>query len=64
MWEDPSQLPLLNLAMNLARYNDLMGDVSYVDGVLLAGAKQANLTAEVTLANCKDAMGFVVPPRG
>jgi hypothetical protein len=43
------------------RYNELMSDVGYVDSVLAKGAATANETAQRTLDNCKDAMGFVVP---
>jgi len=45
------------------KYTDLMSDVGYVDSVLLKGASHANETAQTTLNSCKDAMGFVVPPR-
>jgi hypothetical protein len=43
------------------RYNELMSDAAYVDSVLAKGAATANETAQRTLDNCKDAMGFVVP---
>jgi len=45
------------------RYQELMSDPGYVDGVLAKGAETANATAQQTLDNCKDAMGFVVPKR-
>jgi hypothetical protein len=40
-----------------------MEDEAYVDGVLARGAAAANETAELTLAQCKDAMGLVLPSR-
>lgn len=42
-------------------YNELMSDPSYIDGCLSRGADVANETAAQTLANVKDAMGFVPP---
>ncbi len=45
----------------LCRYNELMSDPAYVDGVLADGAATANETANRTLDACKDAMGFVLP---
>jgi hypothetical protein len=38
-----------------------MDDPGYIDGVLAQGAAAANETAEWTLAQCKDAMGLVLP---
>ena len=38
-----------------------MEDTAYVDAVLAHGAAVANETAQATLAQCKDAMGLVLP---
>uniref|UniRef100_A0A7R9V1U2 tryptophan--tRNA ligase n=1 Tax=Chlamydomonas euryale TaxID=1486919 RepID=A0A7R9V1U2_9CHLO len=46
------------------KYADLMSDPAYIDSVLTRGADAANETAARTLADCKDAMGFVLPRRG
>ena len=43
------------------KYNHLMSDPAYIDGVLEQGAEVANETAHRTLDACKDAMGFVLP---
>lgn len=43
------------------RYAELMGDLTYIDSVLAHGAEAANITASRTLADCRDAMGFVPP---
>ena len=43
------------------RYKELMADAGAIDAVLAAGAEAANETAQLTLANVKDAMGFVPP---
>jgi hypothetical protein len=40
-----------------------MDEPGYVDSVLAQGAAAANETAELTLAQCKDAMGLVLPSR-
>lgn len=50
-----------------ARYAELMSDESYIDSVLAQGADAASLAANRTLADVRDAMGFVPPyrrPRG
>ncbi|PNW83659.1 hypothetical protein CHLRE_05g238322v5 [Chlamydomonas reinhardtii] len=43
------------------KYGQLMSDVSYIDSVLAAGAEAAAATADRTLADARDAMGFVPP---
>lgn len=45
------------------KYTELMSDTTYVDGVLAAGAEAASAVAERTLADVRDAMGFVPPYR-
>jgi tryptophanyl-tRNA synthetase len=42
-----------------ARYNEALGDKAYLDGVLKKGAETANESAEWTLNNVKQAMGFM-----
>lgn len=46
-----------------AKYGELMADQSYIDAVLSKGAEAASATAEKTLADVRDAMGFVPPFR-
>eukprot|EP00617_Octactis_speculum_P023800 CAMPEP_0185765822 /NCGR_PEP_ID=MMETSP1174-20130828/33073_1 /TAXON_ID=35687 /ORGANISM="Dictyocha speculum, Strain CCMP1381" /LENGTH=390 /DNA_ID=CAMNT_0028449191 /DNA_START=139 /DNA_END=1312 /DNA_ORIENTATION=+ len=41
------------------RYADLMVDKSYLNSVLIDGAKDANLVADQTLRNARSAMGFL-----
>ncbi|KAG2422238.1 hypothetical protein HXX76_016191 [Chlamydomonas incerta] len=43
------------------KYGQLMSDVSYIDSVLARGAEAAAATADRTLADARDAMGFVPP---
>lgn len=44
-----------------ARYNEAVGDPAYLDGVLARGAEAAAEVADRTLADVRDAMGFVAP---
>ena len=44
-----------------AKYHELMGDRSYLNSVLKAGAEKASEVAEQTLIGVKDAMGFLPP---
>ncbi|KAG2488684.1 hypothetical protein HYH03_012685 [Edaphochlamys debaryana] len=46
-----------------SKYGELMADQSYIDSVLSHGAETASVTAERTLADVRDAMGFVPPYR-
>ena len=44
-----------------SKYNELMTDEGYLDGVLLEGQRGAEELAEQTLLFAKDAMGFHTP---
>ncbi|GIL48829.1 hypothetical protein Vafri_5251 [Volvox africanus] len=46
-----------------SKYAELMADQSYIDAVLDKGAEAASMTADKTLADVRDAMGFVAPFR-
>jgi tryptophanyl-tRNA synthetase len=45
------------------RYNTIMQDPGYIEDVLDKGAAKAAETANTTLNQVKDALGFVVPRR-
>ncbi|KXZ50795.1 hypothetical protein GPECTOR_15g481 [Gonium pectorale] len=45
------------------KYAELMADQSYIDAVLAKGAEAASATADRTLMDVRDAMGFVPPFR-
>jgi tryptophanyl-tRNA synthetase len=45
------------------KYGQLMSDTAYIDAVLSRGAEAAAATAGRTLADVRDAMGFVPPFR-
>jgi len=51
-----------HLAPIQSRYQEIVSDQGEVDRVLAAGAQAANAVASATLADVKDAMGFVAPP--
>lgn len=40
------------------RYHEVIADNTYLDQVLAKGAEEANKTANLTLENCRQAMGF------
>ncbi|KAL0053269.1 hypothetical protein WJX82_003538 [Trebouxia sp. C0006] len=40
------------------RYHEVIADSTYLDQVLAKGAEEANKTANLTLENCRQAMGF------
>ena len=42
-----------------ARYADIIGEEGYLDSVLARGADAANEVAEKTVADVRDAMGFM-----
>jgi tryptophanyl-tRNA synthetase len=42
-----------------SRYNEIMDEPGYLDGVLARGADAANEVAEKTVADVRDAMGFL-----
>lgn len=42
-----------------ARYAEVRAEPGYLDEVLLRGAEEASRTANWTLDNCRDAMGFM-----
>lgn len=44
-----------------AKYRELMGDRTYLDGVLRQGQAQANAVAEQTLTQVKTALGYLPP---
>lgn len=44
-----------------SRYNEALDDKAYLDAVLKEGAEAANETAQYTLNNVKQAMGFMPP---
>ena len=46
------------------RYEEIMGDRAQLDALLAHGAAKANAVAEGTLADVRDAMGFLPPRRG
>ncbi|GIL69372.1 hypothetical protein Vretifemale_326 [Volvox reticuliferus] len=46
-----------------SKYAELMAEQSYIDAVLAKGAEAASMTADKTLADVRDAMGFVAPFR-
>ena len=46
-----------------SRYDEIMGDRSQLDALLADGAAKANVIAESTLADVRDAMGFLPPRR-
>ena len=43
-----------------SRYNELLADPAYLDGILKEGAEKAAAVADQTVTDVKDAMGFVV----
>jgi tryptophanyl-tRNA synthetase len=48
-----------HLAPIQGRYREIMDEPGYLDGVLARGADAANEVAEKTVADVRDAMGFL-----
>lgn len=57
----PHRIAPYRVSYHQTKYGQLMSDVSYIDSVLAAGAEAAAATADRTLADARDAMGFVPP---